>query len=650
MQFSYAATPLVIEITEGIETIPVEVSDVDQNTSSSFVKNIEAEEIRDSYIDLSQVIENNSGIKIRQIGGLGSQSLVSIRGKSSDQVMVYLDGMLLNNASGGSVDLSHISASQIARVEIYKDIVPVEFSQVSNGGVINIITHRASKLKAADVSASVGSFATQKADFSLVNNLNNWQYVLSGAYVQSENDFSFLNENSTFQNPDDDEIQRRHNNQLYQHSVLVKAKYQIDSDRMMQYQGEILGKLKHLPSLSNKKDNDSSLSYDNQYFQMAYTDEHFFSDYVTFNIAAKAGEKTTIYDDSQKNIGLEEKLVEQNIQLLESKFLFKLKSKKFQLTSNSEIRREALDLDDVFDKSNAKSNVRLTFSSALQANVYFKNRKLIFTPAARYFYSVDDFSGNTLTESGYESELTKKFSTLSPQLGIRYDVATDLSLKFNMGRYYRLPNYIELFGSRGYIGSNETLRPEKGVNLDAGFEFQRDFRSERLTRINWVFSGFYSLIEDEIIYTFNARGEGKPSNNRQSAIPGIENNLHLEFFYDAELISNTTLLIPMNRSNPNDIKLLAGRPIWSQTTRIELNRNKSKFLIEHVGEGAYYYDTEQRLESKPKSLFNAALNYKYKKSRLSLEVKNILDHKNKDYYFQVAPGRSFVFSFHYKVS
>ena len=648
MQYSFASTPLVIEITEGIESIPVEPGDVDQQTSSSFVKNIDAEEIRDTHIDLSQVIENNSGIKIRQIGGLGSQSLVSIRGKSSDQVMIYLDGMLLNNASGGSVDLSHISAGQIARIEIYKDIVPVEFSQVSNGGVINIITHRTSRLQSTDVGVSLGSFDTQKADFSLVNNVKSWQFVLSGSYIESENDFPFVYENGTFQNSQDDEVQNRHNNQLYQHNILAKAKYRIDSNRSIQYQGELLGKKKHLPSISNSEINDSYLSFENQYFHMAYSDESFFNDDIKFNVVAKAGSKDTVYDDSQRNIGLEERLVEQHVELLESKFLFKLAKQSYQLISNTEVRKESLRLEDYFDKESARSNTRLTLSSALQLNYYFKNKKIIVSPAARYFYSTDSFSGETLTESGFSNQLEKTFNTFSPQLGIRYDYAPDFALKFNVGQYYRLPNYIELFGSRGYIGSNETLKPEKGINLDAGFEYMKNTRSEKLTRVNWAFSAFYSQIEDEIVYSFNARGEGKPSNNRRSIISGIENNLKLELFYEIEVVSNTTLLFPFNESDPNDIKLLAGRSLWSQSTRFVLNRAKWETLLEHVWESSYFYDSEQRLESKEKSTFNAGFNYKYKKTRLSLELRNILDHKNKDYYFQVAPGRSLVFSINHK--
>ncbi|MBN64178.1 MAG: hypothetical protein CME20_22695 [Gemmatimonadetes bacterium] len=51
--------------------------------------------------NLADTLRDQTGVQIRQSGGLGSNSAVSIRGSSSKQVQVYLDGMLLNDLAPG---------------------------------------------------------------------------------------------------------------------------------------------------------------------------------------------------------------------------------------------------------------------------------------------------------------------------------------------------------------------------------------------------------------------------------------------------------------------------------------------------------------------------------------------------------------------
>ena len=86
----YASEPMVIDINEGIEDVPFEVGDVDRGISSSFVNVININELPETLLDITQVIERSSGIQVKKTGGLGSYSSVSIRGKSSDQITVYI--------------------------------------------------------------------------------------------------------------------------------------------------------------------------------------------------------------------------------------------------------------------------------------------------------------------------------------------------------------------------------------------------------------------------------------------------------------------------------------------------------------------------------------------------------------------------------
>ena len=78
-----------------------QTGDVDKDQTPVFFSVIGRESFEGKMEDLSEVIEKEMGVQVRQTGGLGSFSTVALRGSTSDQVLVYMDGVLLNDASGG---------------------------------------------------------------------------------------------------------------------------------------------------------------------------------------------------------------------------------------------------------------------------------------------------------------------------------------------------------------------------------------------------------------------------------------------------------------------------------------------------------------------------------------------------------------------
>jgi len=647
----YAASPMVIDINDGIEEIPFETGDVDKEVTSSFVQVIDISKLPETTLDITQVIRNRSGIQIRQAGGVGSFSTISIRGKSADQVTVYLDGIPLNNVSGGSVDLGLIPINQIARIEIYKDSIPVEFSETANGGVINIITHRATLINQSKISASYGSFKTQQYNFSTIANINKWQYVLAGGYFESKNNFRYNDDNGTATNPDDDEIQPRYNNQLYQTNILGKAKYTIDNHRSIQYQSELFKKLKNIPSVYNRFNDSASLTYNVKNINLGYSDKEFYNEKLALNFNLRINNKSTLFDDRLKSIRLEPTYIDQINQTTSANIYLKYSNHKFLFTYNTSLRYEQMSVNDLLDSSKSITNNRKTASSALGADIYFLNKRLVISPVFRHFISKDRFQGDTQTNTGLEKDTNfgKQYQTIMPQLGLRYTINSDWNFKLNIAKYYRVPNYLELFGNRGYIGSSEELLPEEGVNFDAGFELLRYINSEKLTKIDWNFAAFHSRISNEIVYVLNARSIGKPFNNSQSTITGLENNVILEFNYNAELIINTTLQLPLNTSNPSNTDVLIGRSFWFQTTRLQTHNNNLNFHIEHVWQSPYYYDTIENASSKEKSIFNSGLGINRKQFNINLAINNIFDKLYKDYFLQASPGMSVIMSVEFRI-
>lgn len=77
---------------------------------------------------------------VRAYGGPGGLAEPSIRGFGPGQVLVLLDGVPLNNVALGQTDLSTISLTGVARIEVLRGPFAALAGSGALGGVINIVT------------------------------------------------------------------------------------------------------------------------------------------------------------------------------------------------------------------------------------------------------------------------------------------------------------------------------------------------------------------------------------------------------------------------------------------------------------------------------------------------------------------------------
>ncbi len=241
-----------------------QTGDIDTEQTPAFFSVIKRDQFEGKMEDLAEVIEKEAGIQIRQSGGLGSFSTISLRGSSSEQVIICIDGIPLNDASGGGVNLGNISLSDIESVEIYRGITPVNFGKASIGGVVNIRTMRTDKEFHANTGAGYGSFNTRNFSTFISHKPDKWDYLLSGEYLSSDNDFDILNDNGTEWNKSDDRWEKRNNAQFDQKNILSKLGYDFTTDLRADFQYQWYSKGKNLPNWRNSQKADTSLDTDRQ--------------------------------------------------------------------------------------------------------------------------------------------------------------------------------------------------------------------------------------------------------------------------------------------------------------------------------------------------------------------------------------------------
>jgi vitamin B12 transporter len=109
--------------------------------STSSVTVVDEEEIaRSAAPDLPSLLKRYTGVSVTTYGGQGSTSNVQLRGMSSTQTLVLVNGVRTASATSGTSTLFAIPLSAIERIEIAKGPHSAQYGADAMGGVINIIT------------------------------------------------------------------------------------------------------------------------------------------------------------------------------------------------------------------------------------------------------------------------------------------------------------------------------------------------------------------------------------------------------------------------------------------------------------------------------------------------------------------------------
>ena len=156
------------------------------------IKVITAEEIRLSGAKLvSEVLRTQAGIQLTDSDGSGARNVtVSMRGLSgANNVLVLVDGRKLNNASQAAPALNTVSLKDVERIEIVQGSAGVLYGDQAVGGVINIITRRATAGETRGaVSATAGSDNLEDYSASINQGFaNGLSYSLSAQKRNADN-------------------------------------------------------------------------------------------------------------------------------------------------------------------------------------------------------------------------------------------------------------------------------------------------------------------------------------------------------------------------------------------------------------------------------------------------------------------------------
>lgn len=631
-------------------TTPFQLGDTPEGEFTGFRNIIEKEKLQQAGGSLAEVVAAESGVQYRQSGGSGSFSTISLRGSTAEQVNVYVDGILLNEAAGGGVNLSHIELLQADKVEVYRGTVPVQLGNSAIGGAISITSTRATHKPLASLLAGFGSFGSSRISTSFTgpaNWLNGQQLVASFSHRTSDNNFSFLNDNGTPLNPDDDETQQRRNAQTRSTSGFLKSGHQLSSGAKLEHALQLSEHQQGISNWRNTARGTATLDTDNIQWRSTLSNTATAGHWSSL-LGAHFSKKNEIYDDSDSTIGTGRQKINAKTSVLGGRVYREILLDRQSLSFNIRARSESLDSKDELRDSNTTMAQRYRVDLNAQWNRYYGDGSNLFSASLFGFNLKDDYQieNNTNARRDYRD------SALTPQLGLHHALGESLGgqWKFiaNASQHKRAPSFFDLFGSQGLFQGNSDLQAESSTNVDLGVAWQLTSMTE--TDATLQLAWFQNKKENLISRVYNARGVGRSENISRASTNGLEVAGNLKLANGLSFNANLTLQDSENLSRISGFtgKQLPGESALDGSFTVQWKNRQWKATYEYTFNSDRFYDSPNLLAAVDQKTHNARLSRYWKHWRCDLELTNLSNQNYEDFNGYPKPGRAGFISITYQ--
>lgn len=164
--------------------VQVKRSSINNELNSSILK---IKELPYELMDVKNLINLSSGIKIRQYGGgLGSESNIVINSYTGKSIRTFVDEIPIDYIGYG---LGAAPNDFFENIQIYKGFIPNGISSDALGGAINFARANENK-KYLHLSHETGSYSTQRSSVRIKNTVKQFYWGADIFYATSKNDYN----------------------------------------------------------------------------------------------------------------------------------------------------------------------------------------------------------------------------------------------------------------------------------------------------------------------------------------------------------------------------------------------------------------------------------------------------------------------------
>ncbi|MFO8057916.1 MAG: TonB-dependent receptor [bacterium] len=636
-----------------LEAIVVEgeqhLSEREAENPTKFMKVIETGEAPSRVDTVAGVLDKTVGVKVNRYGGLGDFATVSIRGANPNQVQVYVDGVPVNSAMTGMTDMADLPLDSVEYIEVFRGFVPPDFGEAGIGGAVNLVTRKDME-ESYSMSASAGSYGTYKATALAAGPAGDINLLAFASYMTSRGDFTYENDNGTPLNDADDFEEVRKNNGFESYDLAVRGagdagEWEVSSVMALHYKDQ------GMPGLQRRQAEETSLLTRRGTANVKLRNRSVLEGALDLSLAADGSYESRLWSDPEGDLGTgapeehDDRSASAGVRV---KGIWRSPLEGLVITGYGGYREQRFQsVHTEPEDHEGKQQRRVILSGVFQAEYTEPSDKLTVQAGVRQEQYQNYLEGDPYFQGpGAAGDNTDTLNFTSPSGGIIWRLSDSLAVKANAGRFYRVPTFYELFGDRGVAVGNTDLKPEKGVNYDAGFVYQGEGIGP-VSNVFFEYAYFHSHIEDLIVFFQNSQRTVMPANVGAAQIWGHELSFNCRTFVDFRVSGNYTFQSAVDQGDVPywEGNALPMRPMHEAHARVDyIPTERFNTWAEFTYMSGNYWDRANLYEVQDRRILNLGMRVDYyleNETVLSFtgEARNMNDDRVSDVAGYPMPGR-----------
>ena len=566
------------------DTIIVEES-LPQTSAST---TIEVDDTISDTASLAEVLQRQSSVVIRDMGGVGTTATISIRGTSTRQNLMLLNGVPLNPDGNSTVNLQDIPVHMLERMTLYRSHSPMHLMSSTIGGVLDMqsVTEGSESLHVG-MDSWTNTWLRGITPFSLGQSRGN--IFVSGLFA--ENAYPYFDNRNTPFNADDDVWATRRNNDVRQGNFLGTCS-------MGEWELVHTGarKLQGVPGHIIIPTPDIRL-HSNRHLTGLHRD--WGSETRHYDLRVWHTQHREILDDSEGNLGRGDLYLDWAFHSIGQQNIVRWTQSDIWYPSIGWSSR----VDLAFDRSDDIQHTRLSQQIQIGQEIILDNLEW----SARL---------NTHRVSTQSDPFI-----LAPKTSLLYHISDRDHTWISLLRGFRPPDFTEIYGNRGAIIGNPNLLPEVGNTLDLGWTRQQPLHWLRHLQM----AVFVRDTQNEILFVQNAQRQSLPINFEATRVMGLESEWQVNLRERWQWSGSLSLTHSENRS---DIQGLTGKslpniPQWMSSQQLWWMGQQIWLGSDVYWADGNYWDAPNQRSAPTRLIQNATLRYTPINWRVDITGRNL---------------------------
>lgn len=550
--------------------------------STAQTREVDLEEESDvGWITLEDVLESTPSVRVRSFGAPGSPSFLSVRGTDATHTLVMLDGVPLNDAATGFVDLSTVPLALLSTATVVRGGHQSGTGPYHPGGVVLLSSREPEPGVHAGFTLTGGFYplgpdggtgddaglearpAGELLRFGAERRLTLFGssfdgrigVLAAGSLSTADGDFAFFDDGGTVYDLEDDRFLTRTNNEHTAGSGLLKLSWLPDWSSEVELSGLVHLTRDGLPGIDVLQTERAELARLRSQLGLSY--RRWRSDLLDVPfIRADAFVRLTSLElaDPLGEISLAAAhALSRDVAGGVTWALHALHPGGTVLGLSGELTVEGWrSVDRLHPGEDGVRALRLNVGFGLSGSAPLWGGKLVAEASARGSLVHDE-----LFDGGRE---TRPY--FSPRAGLKLAPWPFLAVTASVTYTHRPPTFMELFGNGGLFRGNPDLEPERGAGMDLDVTLRLPEDAVAGLALSASATGFVNLLGDQIVFIQNSQRTMVAQNVSSSRIAGLELAARAAYEGWARVDLGYTLMDPVDTSGiePYDGEMLPNRP------------------------------------------------------------------------------------------